>query len=134
MRSSLRVRFGPEGSNLEDVTWQTYLLPWWKPLVYVFAGIFTLVTIKVGLTFNINTWLQDRRKRKLEDRLEQAVAECGHVWTLYPNSDFSQCNLCTAYIKTATLLFARDHFDEKTSYHSYESWLGHHAISGFFFR
>ena len=98
---------------MEDVTWQAYFLPWWKPLVYLLGSLFTLVGLKVGLTFNINTWLQDRRRHKLEDRLEQTVAECGHVWTLYPNSDFSQCNLGTAYIKTSTLMFARAHFDEK---------------------
>ena len=84
------------------------LSPWWRTVVSLAAAMLVVVAgavgIKLAIRFDINVWLQDRRNAKaLKERIKRAD-KCGHVWTLYHASTFSQCNLCLAYIATSTLL------------------------------
>ena len=85
------------------------LVPWWKILLYMLGLIATLVVIRIVIKFDVNQWQKDRREAKARKDGEKVVTQCGHVWTLYPHSEFSQCNVCLALIKTLTLLFAKTH-------------------------
>ena len=98
---------------MENSILENLLLPWWKILLYLFAAVVAVFTIKVSLTFNLNTWLQDRKKAKEVEELKKIASECGHVWTLYPGSVYSRCNLCLAFIATSTLVYAKEHFDKR---------------------
>ena len=75
--------------------------------------IATLVVIRIVITFDVNQWQKDRREANARKDAEKVVTQCGHVWTLYPHSEFSQCNMCLALIKTSTLLFAKTQMDPK---------------------
>ena len=89
-----------------DPLLEQLLLPWWKIIVYFVALVVGGIGIKVSLKFNVNTWMEDRKQSKALAEQGKIIAECGHMWTLYPNSIYSQCNLCSAYIQTTTLLAA----------------------------
>ena len=95
---------------MENSILDQLLLPWWKIVVYFLVVVLAAISVKVSLTFNVNTWLQDRRKAQAVKERKRTVGECGHAWTLYPDSVYSQCNLCLAYINTSTLLTAEKHF------------------------
>ena len=98
---------------MDEFSWGTYLLPWWKPLAYL-GGLTAIgATIRLSLTFNFNEYLKEREARKAQKERMRDVKSCAHIWTLYPSSEFSQCNLCMAIIKTSTLLFANEHVDPK---------------------
>ena len=97
-----------DSNMLEEI-----LLPWWKILSYMAALIATAVAIKVVIKFDVNLWFKDLREgRRRRDSVKRAE-QCGHVWTLYPQCVYLQCNMCLAFIFTSTLLFAMTHFDIK---------------------
>ena len=89
-----------------DPLLEQLLLPWWKIIVYFGALVLGGIGIKVSLTFNVNTWMEERRKSKAHAEHRKRASKCGHRWTLYPNSVYSQCNLCLVNIPTSTLLAA----------------------------
>ena len=89
------------------------LKPWWKIVVYIVASALAIVSIRLSLTLDLNALLKERRVIRAARETEKRVAECGHVWTLYPNSPYSQCNLCTAFIFTSTLVYAVEHLANK---------------------
>ncbi len=91
---------------MESSILETLLVPWWKIVVYFATAVVGVIGIKISLTFDINTWMQDRRKEKKINELKKIASECGHVWTLYPDSRFSQCNLWMSFIATSTLTLA----------------------------
>lgn len=88
------------------------LSPWWKVLVYMVGLIGTIVAIKLVVKLDVNKWMEYRREAKLLKTELKSAEECGHVWTLYPSSMYSQCNLCFVFILTSTLKAAMD-FDIK---------------------
>ena len=98
---------------MDESSWGTYLLPWWKPLIYLLVAFGGAATFKVSMTFNLNEYLKRRDEGKVQKERLKDVKGCMHIWNLYLRSEFSQCNLCMAVIKTALLLYAREHFDEK---------------------
>ena len=87
-----------------DPLLEQLLLPWWKIIAYFLALVVGVIGIRVSLKFDVNTWMEQRRKSKLLADQRRRAAKCGHVWTLYPSSVYSQCNFCLAYIQTSTLL------------------------------
>ncbi len=92
---------------MEEVIWQTYLYPWWKPLAYLLGFAALFIGIRLRLTFNVNEWFKERDKRRLINEQRRLVRECSHGWILYPQSKWSQCFLCQALIETAILLLAK---------------------------
>ena len=98
---------------MENSILENLLVPWWKIVVYFLLAVLAAISIKVSFTFNLNTWQKDREEAKRTKELEKRSSECGHVWTLFSVSVYSQCNLCLAFIFTSTLLYARENFDPK---------------------
>ena len=92
---------------MEALTLEAFLLPWWKPVVWLFAFVLAIVAVRIVITFDGNKWLEDREvARQRKEGLKHAT-NCAHAWTLYHRSHFSSCNNCLALIATSTLLTYR---------------------------
>ena len=92
---------------------EALLLPWWKILLYIVITTIGIITIRITVKFDINTWLQERKEAKaLEDR-DKASRKCQHLWTLYTHSPYSRCDKCLVLISTSILNFAREHSNTK---------------------
>ena len=98
---------------METLTLEALLLPWWKPIAYLFAIVLVLVTVRIGINFDVNKWMENRQQAKLNKEVAKRSKNCGHAWTLYHTSPFSRCNYCLAWIPTTTLLTALEFFDRK---------------------
>ena len=82
------------------------MLPWWKILLYILGTALAVITIRISIKFDLNTWLQSRRTDKeIKERVKRSE-ECPHLWTLYRLSPYSSCNMCLSWIATSTLLAA----------------------------
>ena len=81
--------------------------PWWKILIYMFLGAISIVSARLIFTFNLNQWLEGRRKDKQTRDLLKAAERCKHAWTLYSRSPYSVCSKCHVLISTSILLLAR---------------------------
>ena len=92
---------------------EALVLPWWKIVIYVALSVIAVITVKFTVTFDLNTWLKERRETKKLKESEQIVSECAHIWTLYICSPYSRCDKCLVLISTAILLFAREHLETK---------------------
>ena len=86
--------------------------PWWRPIVAIATTVFIVVVgiiaVRFTVKFDLNVWLRDRRDAKALKERKKRVDGCGHVWTLYRFSQFSQCNFCLAYIATSSLVVFYD--------------------------
>ena len=96
---------------MEALTLEALFSPWWKPIAYLFAIVVAALTVRVGVNFDINKWMDSREVvRQRKEGLKHA-RNCAHAWTLYHASPYSQCNNCLALIATSTLL-------------TYQNWSG----------
>ena len=98
-----------------EATLEQLFVPWWKVVVYLIFALLALFSFKVRVQFNVNDWLQKRADAKALKEWQERASNCTHSWTLYSYSIYSQCNLCQAYIETATLVFAQRHLTNKPS-------------------
>ena len=98
---------------MEPGTLEQLLSAWWQILLVLLGLAASIIAIRVRVNFDVNQWLQDRREASERKAAMKMVERCGHIWTLFPQSEFSQCNGCMALIKTSTLLFANQHMDIK---------------------
>ena len=98
---------------MESSIAETVLLPWWKIVIYIASLVLAVITIRVTITFDINSWLKERKEAKeLRDR-DKASRNCQHIWTLYPNSPYSRCDNCLILISTGILITARTYLPHK---------------------
>ena len=91
---------------MEAFTIEAYLLPWWKLIVWLLVLAALFVSIRIAIRFDLNEWLEFRRRAKKEKDRLKAADNCSHAWTLYHRSPYSECNNCLAIIATSTLLAA----------------------------
>ena len=92
-----------EGSIAEAV-----FLPWWKPLTYLVATVFTtVVAVRVRIKLDLNDLLKRWETNKMIKQQRKIAEKCRHIWTLYPLSPYSRCNRCLVLIATTTLLAMR---------------------------
>ena len=98
---------------MDGLTLEAFLLPWWKPIVYLFSLVLMLLTVRIAINFDVNTWMESRRKSKDIKARQKRSMNCSHAWTLYHTSPYSQCNYCLAWIATSTLLAAIQLSDHK---------------------
>ena len=93
---------------METLTLEALLLPWWKPIAYLFSLALLFLTVRIGVKFDVNKWMDSREvARQRKEGLKHAT-NCAHAWTLYHRSHFSSCNNCLALIATSTLLTYRN--------------------------
>ena len=86
---------------------------WWQICAILLTVVFAVIAIQVTVQFDVNVWLEYRRKSKeMQERMDIASA-CKHMWTLYRDYPYSRCNMCHAFISTSTLLFLQEFSDEK---------------------
>ena len=88
---------------MDSSTLEALILPWWKLPIYLLAITLSIVTIRVSIRFDINSWLQERRKLRERKQRLKFVEQCQHLWTLYTASPHSRCNRCNALIATTTV-------------------------------
>ena len=83
---------------METLTLEALLLPWWKPIAYLFSLALLFLTVRIGVKFDVNKWMDSREvARQRKEGLKHAT-NCAHAWTLYHRSHFSSCNNCLALI------------------------------------
>ena len=71
------------------------------------------IAVKIAITLNGNELIRQFGEWRATRTRMKAAKRCGHVWTLFPASPYSQCNFCMAVIATTTLQFARDYAEVK---------------------
>lgn len=98
---------------METSVAEALLLPWWKIVIYILVAAIGIVTIRIGVKFDINTWLKERKEAKILKDREKASMQCQHLWTLYPNSPYSRCDKCLILISTSILNFAKMYSNPK---------------------
>ena len=81
--------------------------PWWKILLYMLGVALSVASIRVVFRFDVNTWLETRRKDKLRRDQQKAIEQCRHAWNLYPRSPHSVCSKCYVLISTSILQLCR---------------------------
>ena len=69
------------------------------------------VTVRVGVKFDLNVWLENRRADRDNQALKKIVENCRHIWTLYTDSPYSKCDICGCFISTSILLRVKDNPD-----------------------
>lgn len=84
------------------------LLPWWKVPIYILSALIGIAAIRLTLKFDINEWSRERRKQKQLKSQWKRIENCGHTWTLYEHSEYSQCSKCMVLISTTILLTAME--------------------------
>ena len=89
---------------MESTLPELLLTPWWKPIVYIAVLAIAAITIRVSIKFDFNEWQKNRQREKLTKKQQKAAKRCSHIWSLYPQSHFSICNLCYALFPTSTLM------------------------------
>ena len=99
--------------NMETSIMETILIPWWKPLIYLAAITLCVITIRISIKFDLNTWLKARKKSKELKHREKIIRNCQHIWTLYTHSPYSICERCRVLISTSILLIAMESLDPK---------------------
>ena len=72
--------------------------------MYLFSLVLMFLTVRIAINFDVNAWMESRRKSKGIKAKQKRSMNCSHAWTLYHLSPFSQCNYCLAWIATSTLL------------------------------
>ena len=80
---------------------------WWQiPVMVVVSAaglIATILAIKVVIKFDINSFIQYRKRQEQLHYKLKVQQTCSHLWVLYPQSPFSMCSKCTILIHTARL-------------------------------
>ncbi len=46
---------------METSVVEAIFLPWWKILLYMLGLVLAVVTIRISIKFDMNTWLENRR-------------------------------------------------------------------------
>ena len=98
---------------MEAEVLEQLILPWWKLPLYMLAVVVSGVAIRIAIKFDVNEWLKQRKEGRTKKDMEKAATTCGHLWTYYPHSPFSTCNLCLALIPTSTLAYAIRNLEPK---------------------
>ena len=93
--------------EVESTLLEQLLIPWWKPVVYVATLVIAAVTIRISIKFDFNEWQKNRQRERRTKEQQKAVERCSHVWTLYPHSQYSICNICQVLHSTSTLMALR---------------------------
>ena len=60
--------------TMETSVVEAIFLPWWKILLYMLGLVLAVVTIRISIKFDMNTWLENRRiglctKSLIQERL-----------------------------------------------------------------
>ena len=92
---------------------EAVLLPWWKPVVYIVVATLGIITIRISIKFDVNTWMQSRNEKQSAKRRLKRSKQCPHLWTLYHSSPYSKCDNCQSLISTSILLTALEFPDSK---------------------
>ena len=98
---------------MENSVVEALILPWWKIPVYIVTVTLGIITIRISVKFDMNTWLEARRESKELRGREKASRKCPHIWTLYPTSPYSRCDNCLILISTSILALARSSLGPK---------------------
>lgn len=100
-------RHAERNCEVESTLLEQLLIPWWKPVVYVVTLAIATVTIRFSIKFDFNEWQKNRQRERRTKEQQKAVERCSHVWTLYPHSQYSICNICQVLHSTSTLMALR---------------------------
>ena len=91
---------------MENTILEGIFLPWWKGLLYIIVLTLSIITVRFSIKFDLNEWLKIRRESKLLAQIYKRAGQCSHGWTLYPDSPFSRCVRCQAWIASSILTAA----------------------------
>ena len=94
--------------NLDAII-EVAFVPWWKGIAWLLAIAVTVVSVRIGFTFDLNVWLTARQARTNAKRLAKNAQQCKHVWIRYPYSPFAICGKCRSGIECLVLdMYAAD--------------------------
>ena len=106
-QAALPRRHTERNYEVESTLLEQLLIPWWKPVVYVATLVIAAVTIRVSIKLDFNEWQKNRQRERRTKEQQKAAERCSHVWTLYPQSQYSICNICQVLHSTSTLMALR---------------------------